>query len=40
MPRRRRTRLAENACRIKRERALNDDYLATIAAERNKPPPH
>ena len=35
MPRRRRTRLAETACRIRRERALNDAHVA----ERNKPPP-
>ena len=40
MPRRRRTRVAENSYRIKRERALNNDYLVTVAAERNKPPPH
>lgn len=39
MPRRRRTRIAENACRVKRERALNDDYVAVRDAERNKPPP-
>ena len=35
MPRRRRTRAVERACRIKRERALNDAHLA----ERNRPPP-
>ena len=35
MPRRRRTRIAENTCRIRRERALNDP----LVAERNKPPP-
>ncbi|MCB9442410.1 MAG: DUF222 domain-containing protein [Mycolicibacterium sp.] len=35
MPRRRRTRLAATACRIRRERALNDAHVA----ERNKPPP-
>ena len=35
MPRRKRTRAADHAQRIKRERALNDAYVA----ERNKPPP-
>ena len=40
MPRRRRTRIAENACRVRRERALNDGYVAAVTAERNKPPPH
>ena len=40
MPRRRRTRIAENACRIRRERALNDEYVASLNAERNRPPPH
>ncbi|MEX0580699.1 MAG: HNH endonuclease, partial [Mycobacterium sp.] len=35
MPRRRRTRAVERACRIRRERALNDAHLA----ERNRPLP-
>ena len=35
MPRRKRTRAADYARRIKRGRALNDAYIA----ERNKPPP-
>ena len=35
MPRRKRTRAADYARRIKRERALNDAYVA----ERNRPPP-
>ncbi len=35
MPRRKRTRAQDQAHRTKRERALNDAYVA----ERNKPPP-
>ena len=35
MPTRRRTRAEDRAYRIKRERALNDAYVA----ERNRPPP-
>ena len=36
MPRRKRRRVIEEACRIRAERALNDAYVA----ERNKPPPY
>jgi len=43
MPKRRRTRAADRARRLREERALNAAYIAELAtkhgAERNKPPP-
>jgi hypothetical protein len=43
MPRRRRTRAADRARRIKEERALNAACIAApavhVRAERNRPPP-